>query len=84
MAKKQAAQYLVVSASTIERRSIPWQPDPQPGKIRTRWLILKEGGKELPRYYGPDVVALLSERPRSAFQKVFGRRYELTLPGFKL
>jgi len=84
LTKKQAALRLVVSASTIARRGIPWQDDPRPFKIRIRILQLDEGGKPLPRYFGPDVDALLLERPHSAFQKVFGRGGQVTLPGFKL
>ena len=72
LTKREAADHLAVSVSTIERNRIPWQPDAVPKKIRAKTLSIN--GR--PRFYGPDVEAMLEEKPRSAFQKVFGRYFQ--------
>jgi hypothetical protein len=85
LTKRQAAVRLAVSLCTIARRGIPWRDSPRPFKIRVRILQLDDAGKGRPRYYAPDVDALLTERPRSAYQKVFvfSRRGDLTPQGLK-
>lgn len=59
MTKAEAAAHVRLSVDTIERRGIPWQPEPVQFKIRVKYLCLDEDTRELPRFYFPDVDALL-------------------------
>jgi hypothetical protein len=42
LSRKGAAEKLAVSVDTVERRAIPWQDDPVPGKLRYKYLKLEE------------------------------------------
>ena len=42
LSRKGAAEKLDVSVDTVERRAIPWQDDPVPGKLRYKYLKLEE------------------------------------------
>jgi hypothetical protein len=44
---------------TIERRAIPWQDDPVPGKLRYKHLKLGEETRQERRYCEEDLEALL-------------------------
>lgn len=54
-----AADFLDVSTDTIERRAVPWQDEPVPGKIRFKLLRLGEDTRQERRYYQQDLEALL-------------------------
>lgn len=53
------AKKLSVSPDTIYRRSVPYQADPVPFKIRYKTLKLDEGTEEGRRYLEADAEALL-------------------------
>lgn len=54
-----AAKYLDVSEDTVNRRGIPWQDRPVPGKLRWKHLKLGEGTRMGRRYFRDDLDALL-------------------------
>ena len=57
-----AAKYLDVSEDTINRRGIPWQECPVPGKLRWKPLKLGEGTRMERRYLRDDLEALFVAR----------------------
>lgn len=57
-----AAKFIDVSEDTINRRAIPWQECPVPGKLRWKPLKLGEGTRMERRYFLDDVEALLVSR----------------------
>ena len=59
LSRKGAAEKLNVSVDTIERRAIPWQDDPVPGKLRYKCLKLGEETRQDRRYCEEDLEALL-------------------------
>ena len=59
LSRKGAAEKLNVSVDTIERRAIPWQDDPVPGKLRYKCLKLGEETRQDRRYCEEDLQALL-------------------------
>ena len=59
LSRKGAAEKLDVSVDTIERRAIPWQDEPVPGKLRYKFLKLGEETRQDRRYCEEDVEALL-------------------------
>jgi hypothetical protein len=61
LTKKEAAQHLRVSVDTIERRALPWQLHHQPFKIRYKHLLLGEDSEPRPRFFKPDVDAMLHQ-----------------------
>ena len=60
LSRKGAAEKLNVSVDTIERRAIPWQDDPVPGKLRYKCLKLGEETRQDRRYCEEDLQALLA------------------------
>jgi hypothetical protein len=60
-----AAKYLDVSEDTINRRGIPWQDSPSPGKLRWKQLKLGEGTRMERRYLRENLDALLVSRMNS-------------------
>lgn len=54
-----AAKYLDVSEDTVNRRGIPWQDKPVPGKLRWKLLKLGEGTRMERRYFRDDLDGLL-------------------------
>jgi hypothetical protein len=59
LSRKEAARKVSLSVDTIERRSVPWQDEPVPGKLRYKLLKLGEDTRQERRYFEPDVEALL-------------------------
>ena len=59
LSRREAARKISVSTDTIERRSVPWRPEPVPGKLRYKLLKLGEDTWRERRYFEPDVEALL-------------------------
>lgn len=59
LSRREAARKISVSVDTIERRSVPWQEEPVPGKLRCKLLKLGEDTRQERRYFEPDVEALL-------------------------
>ena len=59
LSRKGAAEKLDVSVDTIERRVIPWQDEPVPGKLRYKYLKLGEETRQQRRYCEEDLEALL-------------------------
>ena len=59
LSRREAARKISVSVDTIERRSLPWQDDPVPGKLRYKLLKLGEDTWMERRYFEPDVEAFL-------------------------
>ena len=59
LSRKGAAEKLDVSVDTIERRAIPWQEDPAPGKPRYKYLKLGDQTRQDRRYFEEDLEALL-------------------------
>jgi hypothetical protein len=59
LSRKGAAEKLDVSVDTIERRAIPWQEDPAPGKLRYKYLKLGDQTRQDRRYFEEDLEALL-------------------------
>ena len=59
LSRKGAAEKLDVSVDTIERRAIPWQDDPVPGRLRYKHLKLGEETRQERRYCEEDLEALL-------------------------
>lgn len=59
LSRKAAAQKVSVSVDTIERRSVPWQEEPVPGRLRYKLLKLGEDTRQERRYFEPDLEALL-------------------------
>jgi hypothetical protein len=59
LSRKGAAEKLDVSVDTIERRAIPWQDEPVPGKLRYKHLKLGEETRQERRYCEEDLEALL-------------------------
>jgi hypothetical protein len=59
LSRKGAAEKLDVSVDTIERRAIPWQDVPVPGKLRYKYLKLGEETRQERRYCEEDLEALL-------------------------
>ena len=59
LSRREAARKISVSVDTIERRSLPWQDEPVPGKLRYKYLKLGEDTWRERRYFEPDVEALL-------------------------
>ena len=59
LSRKGAAEKLDVSVDTIERRAIPWQDEPVPGKLRYKCLKLGEETRQDRRYCEEDLEALL-------------------------
>ena len=59
LSRKEAARKVSVSTDTIERRSIRWQDEPVPGKLRYKLLKLGENTRRERRFFEPDVEALL-------------------------
>jgi hypothetical protein len=59
LSRKGAAEKLDVSVDTIDRRAIPWQEDPVPGKLRYKYLKLGEETRQERRYCEEDLEALL-------------------------
>jgi hypothetical protein len=59
LSRKGAAEKLDVSVDTIERRAIPWQEDPSPGKLRYKYLKLGDQTRQDRRYCEEDLDALL-------------------------
>ena len=58
---KEGSEFVGISRDTLERRAIPWQPQPVPYKVRYKLLVLDEGAQPVRRYYRPDLEALLRE-----------------------
>jgi hypothetical protein len=54
-----AAKYLDVSEDTVNRRGIPWQEKPAPGRLRWKLLKLGEGTRMERRYFRDDLDTLL-------------------------
>ena len=59
LSRRHAAQKLSVSVDTIERRSIQWQAEPVPGKLRYKLLKLGADTRQERRYFEPDLELLL-------------------------
>jgi len=59
LSRKEAARKVSLSVDTIERRSVSWQDEPVPGKLRYKLLKLGEDTRQERRYFEPDVEALL-------------------------
>ena len=59
LSRREAARKISVSVDTIERRSLPWQDEPVPGKLRYKYLKLGEDTWRERRYFEPDVEAFL-------------------------
>jgi hypothetical protein len=59
LSRKGAAEKLDVSVDTIERRAIPWQENPAPGKLRYKYLKLGDQTRQDRRYFEEDLEALL-------------------------
>ena len=59
LSRREAAAKVSVSVDTIERRSVPWQEEPVPGKLRYKLLKLGEDTRQERRYFEPDIEALL-------------------------
>ena len=59
LSRKGAAEKLDVSVDTIERRAIPWQDYPVPGRLRYKYLKLGEETRQERRYCEEDLEALL-------------------------
>ena len=59
LSRREAARKVSLSVDTIERRSVPWQDEPVPGKLRYKLLKLGEDTRQERRYFEPDVEALL-------------------------
>ena len=55
-----------MSTDTIERRAIPWQEQPIMFKLRYKLLQLGPDSDPVPRFYEPDVEALLYDPPPRA------------------
>jgi hypothetical protein len=63
--KTTAAEVIGVSTDTIDRRSIPWQDEPEPFKIRYKLLRLGPANQPFRRFCEADVIALLvNPKPR--------------------
>jgi hypothetical protein len=54
-----AARYLDVDESTINRRALPWQDAPVPGKLRWKLLKLGDDTRKERRYVIDDLNSLL-------------------------
>ena len=54
-----AAVYLDVSTDTIGRRAVVWTDDPQPGKVRFKYLKLGEDTRMERRYYAEDLERMM-------------------------
>ena len=59
LSRRDAARKISVSVDTIERRSVLWQVEPVPGKLRYKLLKLGEDTRQERRYFEPDIEALL-------------------------
>jgi hypothetical protein len=59
LSRREAARKISVSVDTIEHRSVPWQEEPVPGKLRYKLLKLGEDTRQERRYFEPDIEALL-------------------------
>lgn len=59
LSRKAAAQKLSVSVDTIERRSVTWQEESVPGRLRYKLLRLGKDTRQERRYFEPDLEALL-------------------------
>lgn len=60
LSRREAARKISVSVDTIERRSVLWQDEPVPGKLRYKRLCLGEDTRQERRYFEPDIEALLN------------------------
>ena len=59
LSRKCAAEKLDVLVDTIERRAVPWQDEPVPGRLRYKCLKLGEETRQERRYCEEDLEALL-------------------------
>lgn len=55
-----AARILDIHRSTVTRRAIPWRAEHRRGRIRFKILRLDKETGPTPRYYWPDIKALLA------------------------
>jgi hypothetical protein len=62
LSRREAARKISVSGDTIERRAIPWQDEPVPGKIRWQFLKLGQNTWRDRRYFEPDIEAFLEPK----------------------
>ena len=55
-----AAGLIDVSEQDVLRRAVPWQAVPEAHRVRFRLLALDPDAKRAPRFFAPDLEALLS------------------------
>ena len=61
---KVAADFLGRSRDFVEDRALPWQPKPEPGRVRYRMLFSGPHKRSRREYYMADVRNLLIDPPR--------------------